>query len=45
MTTDTTYTLDQFLADTRVTIKSKGIPAGLAEVRDHWRNCSTTPSC
>ena len=35
MATDTTYTLDQFLADTRATIKTKGIPAGLAEIRDH----------
>ena len=31
MTTDTKYTLDQFLADTRATIRTKGIPAGLAE--------------
>ena len=35
MDTATTYTLDQFLADTRATIKAKGIPAGLAEIRDH----------
>ena len=34
MTTDA-YTLDQFLADTRATIKGKGVPAGLAEIRDH----------
>ncbi len=32
---DTTYTLDQFLADTRATIKTKGVPAGLAEIRDY----------
>jgi hypothetical protein len=32
---DTTYSLDQFLADTRATIQTKGIPAGLAEIRDH----------
>ena len=31
----TSYTLEQFLADTRATIKGKGIPAGLAEIRDH----------
>jgi hypothetical protein len=30
MSTDTAYTLDQFLADTRATIKTKGIP-GLPE--------------
>jgi hypothetical protein len=35
MVTDTTYTLDQFLADTRATIRTKGIPSGLAEIRDH----------
>jgi len=35
MASETTYSLDQFLADTRATIKSKGIPAGLAEIRDH----------
>jgi hypothetical protein len=35
MATDTTYTLDQFLADTRATIRTKGIPSGLAEIRDH----------
>jgi hypothetical protein len=29
------YTLDQFLADTRATITSKGIPSGLAEIRGH----------
>jgi predicted metal-dependent enzyme (double-stranded beta helix superfamily) len=32
-TTTETYTVDQFLADARSTIKAKGIPAGLAEVR------------
>ena len=35
MTTDTTYTLEQFLADTRATIRVKGVPSGLAEIRDH----------
>ena len=38
MATDSTYTLDQFLADTRATIKTKGVPAGLAEIRDHLEN-------
>lgn len=35
MTTETAYTLDQFLADTRATIRGKGVPAGLAEIRQH----------
>ena len=29
------YTLEQFLTDTRATIKTKGVPSGLAEIRDH----------
>ena len=43
MATETTYTLDQFLADTRATIKTKGIPAGLAEVRDHLEKLLHNP--
>ena len=43
MTTDTKYTLDQFLADTRATIKTKGIPSGLAEIRDHLEKLLHTP--
>ena len=35
MAADTAYTLDQFLSDTRATIKTKGVPSGLAEIRDH----------
>src|SRR5262245_55550293 len=35
MATDSGYTLDQCLADTRATIKVKGVPSGLAEIRDH----------
>ena len=35
MAIDTTYTLEQFLADTRATIQTKGVPSGLAEIRDH----------
>src|SRR6202008_2505419 len=35
MASDTAYTLDQFLADTRATIKTKGVPSGLAEIRAH----------
>lgn len=40
---DTTYTLEQFLADTRATIKSKGIRSGLAEVRDHLEKLLHNP--
>jgi hypothetical protein len=40
---ETTYTLDQFLADTRATIKTKGIPAGLAEIRDHLERLLHNP--
>ena len=29
------YTVEQFLADTRATIKSKGLPSGLEEIRRH----------
>jgi len=43
MATDTTYSLDQFLADTRATIKTKGIPAGLAEIRDHLEKLLHNP--
>jgi len=43
MATDTTYTLDQFLADTRHTIKTKGIPAGLAEIRGHLEKLLHNP--
>src|SRR5712664_1862768 len=40
---DTGYTLDQFLADTRATIETKGIPAGLAEIRDHLERLLRNP--
>jgi len=43
MTTETTYTLDQFLADTRATIKTRGIPSGLAEIRDHLEKLLHNP--
>jgi hypothetical protein len=43
MTTDAAYTLDQFLADTRATIKGKGIPSGLAEVRTHLEKLLRNP--
>ena len=37
------YTLDQFLADTRATIARRGIPSGLAEVRDHLEKLLHNP--
>jgi predicted metal-dependent enzyme (double-stranded beta helix superfamily) len=37
------YTLEQFLADTRATIKGKGIPAGLAEIRAHLEKLLANP--
>ena len=43
MATDTTYTLDRFLADTRAAIKARGIPAGLAEIRDHLEKLLGNP--
>ncbi len=43
MAADTAYTLDQFLADTRATIKTKGVPSGLAEIRDHLEKSATIP--
>ena len=39
----TTYTLDQFLADTRATIKTKGVPSGLAEIRAHLEKLLHNP--
>ena len=43
MATDTGYTLDQFLADTRATIKTKGVPSGLAEIREHLEKLLRNP--
>src|SRR5438128_11839708 len=43
MAADTAYTLDQFLADTRATIKTKGVPSGLAEIRDHLEKLLRNP--
>jgi hypothetical protein len=37
------YSLEQFLADTRATIKSKGMPSGLAEVREHLEKLLANP--
>jgi hypothetical protein len=42
-TTTTTYTLDQFLSDTRATIQNKGIPSGLAEIREHLEKLLHNP--
>ena len=39
----TTYSLDQFLADTRATIRAKGVPAGLAEIRGHLEKLLHNP--
>ena len=44
MTTEpTTYTLDQFFSDTRATIRNKGIPSGLAEIREHLEKLLHNP--
>jgi hypothetical protein len=43
MATEKAYTLDQFLADTRATIKAKGVPSGLAEIRDHMEKLLRNP--
>src|SRR5438309_4216402 len=44
MAADTGYTLDQFLSDTRATIKTKGVPSGLAEIRDHLEKLLRNPT-
>ena len=43
MAIDTAYTLDRFLGDTRATIKTRGIPAGLAEISDHLEKLLGNP--
>src|SRR6266508_3198404 len=43
MATDTAYTLDHFFADTRATIKTKVVPAGLTEIRDHLEKLLRNP--
>ena len=43
MAIDTAYTLDRFLGDTRATIKTRGIPAGLAEISDHLERLLGNP--
>jgi hypothetical protein len=43
-TTTATYTLEQFLADTRATIKARGIPSGLEEIRRHLERLLANPT-
>ncbi|MGH7392220.1 MAG: hypothetical protein ACREM3_22595 [Candidatus Rokuibacteriota bacterium] len=43
MTADVAYTLDRFLADTRATIETKGLPSGLAEIRAHLEKLLGNP--
>src|SRR6266540_3316288 len=38
MAVTATYTVEQFLVDTRATIKTKGLPSGLEEIRQHVEN-------
>jgi hypothetical protein len=38
------YTVDQFLADTRSSIKAKGIPKALSEVRGHLEKLLANPT-
>ena len=38
------YTLEQFLADTRATIKTKGMPSGLEEIRRHVERLLANPT-
>ena len=42
-TTTATYGVQQFLADTRATMKAKGIPHGLAEIRGHLERLLANP--
>jgi hypothetical protein len=44
MATTDVYTLQQFLADTRTTINTKGMPAGLEEIRRHLEHLLTNPT-
>ncbi len=40
---ETRYSLEQFLADTRATIRAKGVPSGLAEIRAHLERLLHNP--
>jgi hypothetical protein len=42
--TTATYTLDHFFADTRATVKAKGLPAGLEEIRRHVERLLANPA-
>jgi hypothetical protein len=44
MAVTATYTVEQFLADTRATIKTKGLPSGLEEIRRHVENLLANPT-
>ena len=39
-----TYTVEQFLADTRATIKAKGLPSGLEEICQHVERLLANPT-
>jgi predicted metal-dependent enzyme (double-stranded beta helix superfamily) len=43
MATTVTYSVQQFLADTRATIRGTGIPHGLAEIRGHLERLLANP--
>jgi len=43
MAVSTSYSLEQFLADTRATIQTKGVPSGLAEIRGHLEKLLSNP--
>ena len=44
MTVTAAYTVEQFLADTRATIKMKGLPSGLEEIRQHVERLLVNPT-
>src|SRR2546430_16266809 len=44
MAVTATYTVEQFLADTRTTIKAKGLPSGLEEIRQHVERLLANPT-
>jgi len=44
MAVTTTYTVEQFLAATRATIRSKGVPSGLEEIRQHVERLLANPT-
>jgi hypothetical protein len=44
MAVTATYTVEQFLADTRATIKAKGLPSGLEEIRQHVERLLANPA-